>query len=117
MDDEFSQDYLYRFQLLQAFGLDQWDENVVNTIMDEIYNKIIDNIIFRELIETAKKNNEIVNILNTMYNEETDTDMLVFELLFKYEFFDLIHKCISEYLRDGRVKEETIKLFQLELNI
>jgi hypothetical protein len=124
MDDEFGQDYLYRAQLLQAFGLDKWDEDEVSIIMDNTYTKIKAITVFRELFEAARKNKEIDSLIKLIYAElgqahdelgqaheelgqAHDDNKLVFELLFKYEFFDMTHKCLSEYLREGRVKEET----------
>jgi hypothetical protein len=115
MDDEFSQDYLYRVQLLQAFGLDDWDDDKVNIIMNETYCKIKDVALFIEIIEKAKQNSEISNLISLIcddiayseLNDESNKDKLVFELLFKYEFFDIMHKCISEQLRNGSVKEST----------
>ena len=119
MDDEFGQDYLYRAQLLQAFGLDKWDEDEVSIIMDNTYTKIKAVTVFRELFEAARKNKEIDSLIKLIYEEpgqeeqDIDDNKLVFELLFKYEFFDMTHKCLSEYLREGRVKEETrITLFK-----
>ena len=118
MDDEFGQDYLYRAQLLQAFGLDKWDEDEVTTVMDATYAIVKDVTVFKELMEAARKNKEIENLLNLIYEEpdeeeqERNDTKLVFELLFKYEFFDMTHKCLSEYLREGRVKEETRALLQ-----
>jgi len=118
MDDEFGQDYLYRAQLLQAFGLDKWDEDEVTTVMDATYAIVKEVTIFRELIEAGRKNKEIETLINLIYEEpdeeekERDDNKLVFELLFKYEFFDMTHKCLSEYLREGRVKEETRALLQ-----
>ena len=111
MDDEFGQDYVYRAQLLQAFGLDKWDEDEVAMVMDAAYTIIKDITVFRELFDVAKKNKEIDSLINLIYEEEEtfvgDDNKLVFELLFKYEFFDMTHKYLSEYLREGRVKEET----------
>ena len=109
MDDEFSQDCLYKSQLLQAFGLEHWNDEKVTVIMEDIYSKIIKVTVFNEIIEQAKKNKEIVNLIGLLCNdsEEGDNSKLVFELLFRYDFFDLIHKCLSEYLREGRVKEST----------
>ena len=119
MDDEFGQDCLYRIQLLQAFGLENWDEDKVNIIMDETFSKLKDIALFIEIIEKAKINPDMNNLitlicddiafteLNNELNNEPNRNKLVFELLFKYEFFDLFHKCISEQLRDGSVKEST----------
>jgi hypothetical protein len=108
MEDEFSQDYLYRVQLLQAFGLERWDDDKINIITNDTFNKIKDTDLFREIIETAKKNKEMINILTLISVEDhINEDELVFELLFKYEFFDMTHKCLCEQLRDGSVCETT----------
>ena len=114
MDDEFGQDYLYKIQLLQAFGLNEWDDDKVNDIIYDTYTEIKDINVFRDIIESAKKNKEMINLLALICeedeNESIDRNKLVFELLFKYEFFDLIHKCLSEHFREGRVKESTKEL-------
>jgi hypothetical protein len=109
MDDEFSQDYLYRVQLLQAFGLERWDDDKINTITNHTFNKIKDTGVFREIIEIAKKNKEMMSLLTFICAEDNNVnqDELVFELLFKYEFFDLTHKCLCEQLKGGKVCEST----------
>jgi|688.fasta_scaffold173606_2 hypothetical protein len=112
MEDEFSQDYLYRVQLLQAFGMERWNDENINVITNDTFNIIKDTEIFREIIETAKQNKDMINILTLICNENINNetinqDELVFELLFKYEFFDLTHKCLCEQLRCGRVCEST----------
>ena len=108
MDDEFSQDYLYRVQLLQAFGMEKWDDDKINVITNDTFNKIKDTDIFREIIETAKKNKDMMTVMALICTEDNiDQDELVFELLFKYEFFDMTHKCLCEQLRGGSVCETT----------
>ena len=108
MDDEFSQDYLYRVQLLQAFGMEKWDDDKINVITNDTFNKIKDTDIFREIIETAKKNKDMMTVMALICTEDNiEQDELVFELLFKYEFFDMTHKCLCEQLRGGSVCETT----------
>ena len=109
MEDEFSQDYLYRVQLLQAFGMERWDDDKINTITNDTFNTIKDTDTFREIIETAKQNKDMMSLLTLICREDNNVnqDELVFELLFKYEFFDLIHKCLCEQLRNGRVSDAT----------
>ena len=108
MEDEFSQDYLYRVQLLQAFGIDRWDDDKINAITNDTFNAIKDTDTFREIIETAKQNKDMMNILTLISVEDNiNHDELLFELLFKYEFFDLTHKCLCEQLRNGRVSDAT----------
>ena len=64
MDDEFT-DHLYQIQLLQAFNLERWDDNVINSLCFELYTLLTnsDNV-FRDIIERAKKNSDIINIFD-----------------------------------------------------
>ena len=121
MDDEFGQDYLYRAQLLQAFDLEHWNDDKVNSIMEETFSKIKDVILFREIIETAKANKDINDLLKIIcleveLSDETCKDKLVFELLFKYEYFDLTHKCLCEQFRNGRIRDSTHTVLINKLN-
>ena len=51
----------------------------------------------------------MTTLLTILCNEDNNInqDELVFELLFKYEFFDMTHRCLCEQLRDGSVCETT----------
>lgn len=117
MDNAFEQDYLYKMQLLQAFDLNTWDDEKVDIIMENTYQKIQDNDVFRHIFEVAKLNEEIKMLTSLMFgldslNKESSVDInqLVFKLLFKYDLFDLIHKCLSEELRESRVADSTKEL-------
>jgi hypothetical protein len=111
MDDEFGQDYLYKIQLLQACGLDKWYDDKVNIVISDTFNKIVDIDVFREIIDKAKKNNKIntslLNIINNEIISDTQLNKLVFELLFNYDFFDLLHRCLCEQLTNSRVCDYT----------
>jgi len=157
IEEEYKDD-LYRFQLLQAFDLADWDAEIIHTICEELYESLIILPSFRNILEKAKETADIKEIYTPLLlNEHTtnanantnagaagagsayagaayagaagaagsayagseeDTDnvvehdhieKIVFILLFKYEYFDLIHKCICEHLRDGMIKETTLE--------
>jgi hypothetical protein len=38
MDTEEEQEHLYKIQLLQAFNLDEWDDDIINDSMVELFN-------------------------------------------------------------------------------
>ena len=38
--------------------------------------------------------------------EENLDDDIIFHLLFKYEFFDLLHRCIVDYLLNNTIHEK-----------
>jgi hypothetical protein len=134
MDDENSQEFLYRIQLLQALGLESWNDEDVNVVMNNTYDKIKDISVFREIIEKAKISKDLEFLLALICSDTSGADTsnadtsnadtggadtgtcdainvekLVFELLFKYEYFDVFHKCLSEQLRDGRVQDKTVR--------
>ena len=117
MSDEISQETLYRIQLLQALGLETWDDEKVIVILNNTYDKIKDITVFRNIFKKAKKNKDLEFLLalicastNENIKEEVDdcNDKLVFQLLFKYEYFDLFHRCLSEQLRNGRVEDKIV---------
>ncbi len=94
IDNEYT-DYLYRIQLMQAFNMETWDDNVINSVCSKLYETLIKKEIYKFI-------NSIENIEN---NDEKKR--IIFSLLFKYEYFDLIHRCIIEQFNDGCVKENT----------
>ena len=110
MDEEFTDD-LYQIQILQAFNLEKWDDNVINNLCFELYALLTkSDTIFRDIIEKAKKNINIKNISDSVIdNCDEDGDKIIFTLLFTYDYFDLFHKCICEYMRNGKVSFQTLQ--------
>ena len=113
VDDEYDQEELYRIQLLQIFNLEDYDDTLVNAITKELYEKVIENAEnknnkndFKELLNKAKENNELAFMLAIVCPEgeqDDEYELTLFRLLFKFEYFDLFHKCISEYLRNNGI--------------
>lgn len=116
MDEEFTDD-LYQIQILQAFNLEKWDDTVINNLCFELYILLTkSDTIFRDIIEKAKKNRDIKNIYESVIDkEDEDTDKIIFTLLFTYHYFDLFHKCICEYMRNGKVSLQTLENLLIKL--
>jgi hypothetical protein len=116
MDEEFTDD-LYKIQILQAFNLEKWDDNLVNSLCFELYTLLTkSDIIFRDIIEKAKKNINIKNIHDIVIEDSIDDDdKIIFALLFTYDYFDLFHKCICEYMRNGEISLKTLENLMLKL--
>lgn len=103
MDEEFT-NYLYQIQLLQAFNLEKWDDNVINNRCFELYTLLTNaDTIFRDIIEKAKKNIDIKNIYDSIIDKDEDDNILIFTLLFTYDYFDIFHKCICDYFRNNKL--------------
>jgi hypothetical protein len=131
MDEEFTDD-LYQIQILQAFNLERWDDNIINNLCFELYTLVTkSDTIFRDIIEKAKKNRDIINIYNSVIEKDTednednedtedtedteDGDRIIFALLFTYDYFDLFHKCICDYMRNGKVSLQTLENLMIKL--
>ena len=101
MDTPDEQEQLYRIQLLQAFELYDWDDAKVNDIIVELFSILNLKSDFKAIIEKAIKNDHIIELFETL--KITYTADVVFTMLFKYEYFDLIHSCISDILIHGEI--------------
>ena len=114
--DENDQEQLYRIQLLQAFDLTQWNDDKINKIIEELYSSISLSGVFNTVFIKAKQNQTISELLEVykLCNTEIETDKIaildendiVFKLLFKFEYFDLTHRCIIDYLIHNSVDEK-----------
>lgn len=116
MDDEFTDD-LYQIQILQAFNLEKWDDNVINNQCFELYTLLTkSDTIFRDIIERAKKNIDITNIYDSVIDhDDEEDDKIIFALLFTYDYFDLFHKCICDYMRNGKVSFQTLENLMIKI--
>ena len=100
MPDEHSQEQLYCVQLLQALGLETWDDATAEAVLESTIDEIQSDPTFRTILAQAKANPDIA----TMYTS-ADDEGVVFRLLFCYDYFDLMHNCVSDRLRDGQVMQ------------
>ena len=101
MDTPDEQEQLYRIQILQAFELETWDDAKINDTIIELFSILNLNREFKAIIEKATKNDHIIELFETL--KITYTADVVFTMLFKYEYFDLIHSCIADILMHGEI--------------
>ena len=87
----------YQIQLLQAFNMNKYDEFIINNNIEKTYLYLRDN-------EEIKK---IINILSTKHGEillmcENNKDLeniVLFQLVFSFDYFEIFHKCLVNFLR------------------
>ena len=123
--DENDQEQLYRIQLLQAFDLNLWNDDEINRIIEELYLSISLSGVFNDVFIKAKLNKNINELLEVykLCNTEIETDKIaiidendiVFKLLFKFEYFDLTHRCIIDYLINKTIDEKYLNKLLLAL--
>jgi hypothetical protein len=93
-DDTSKCDDLYRSQFLQAFHLHVYDDQTIKNTCYWVYDKIKSNVLFKNIIQKGP------------FYDSKDL-VFSFMMLFNYETFDLIHRCIIEEIEKDGLKEES----------
>jgi hypothetical protein len=106
MPDEHSQEQLYCVQLLQALGLETWDDAAAEAVLESTIREIQTDPVFRTILAQAQANPDIAAMTQQFtHGQGQDDHKVVFRLLFCYDYFDLMHNCVSDLLRDGQVMQ------------
>ncbi len=100
--DHDDQEPMYRVQFLQAFGITKWDDNEVSKITKILFDEIKDNQDVKDILSKARLSEELQFFLTIIGND----DATVFSMLFKFELFDLLHRCIADIKQSGDIKSE-----------
>jgi len=109
-------DYLYKNELLSAFNLEEFDEKLVNSKIQELY---ITHFVFNDddekITEKSKKTNKtnsktklkkiMKKVSEKMFLED---DEFGFIMLFSYSYFHLTHLCLCEFFNNGEIRQELI---------
>lgn len=101
--DEY-QDMIYRSQLLQAFSLEDLDDDAINGEIEKIYNTIRDNNDITYLLSKIEKSSGLQTIISFIGND----NLTLFKLLFHFELFDLTHKLICEFKNNHTISREIV---------
>jgi hypothetical protein len=99
--DAENQENVYRTQFLQAFDLQTWDDTKVDEGMSSLYETIknLDDIVF--IINAAKKSKELEMLI--LFSQADDAT--IFKMLFKFELFDMTHRCICDAIATQKVDD------------
>jgi hypothetical protein len=110
-DHEQDDEDIYRSQFLQAFELEEWDDDIINKKTLELFNKIRENkdckAIFDKIFEKVKRHKD--NMFYIMMIG--DDDLVMFKLLFKFELFHITHSILCSYLNNNIITEDADKLY------
>jgi hypothetical protein len=106
--EEYYSDLCYKIQLLQAFNMEQYDEFILQQNIKKTFYFMGENEELKVIYEILSKKNSHFEfmkelILNDKTNKESPEEILnmfFFQLLFSYDYFDIMHKCLSKYLND-----------------
>jgi hypothetical protein len=164
MDSEEDQEQLYKIQLLQAFNLEEWNDEVINDTMVELFNLMkLDSNLDKILLSLSKVESlqKVINMANECIDmnhntsradtstseadtdtseadtstSEADTDtsaedtstsaedtytsaasadiefnkkMVLFGLLFQFEYFHLFHRCIYDFIHLWYITDKNV---------
>ena len=87
---------LYRAELLGVFGLEEFDDKVINLEVMNLCTQLFTHTKFAELMLKAAAK---------MLSEDLCTGLMV---LFSYDSFFLLHRCICEYLKTDIISAENL---------
>ena len=97
MDNDDDRNFMYQIQILQAFGLCHFNQDEMSENVLQLYNELKDCNEIQEILEEGVKANPQMNM----------THAIMFMCLFSYDFFDLFHKCLTDYFTSGSILEES----------
>ena len=107
MDNPDDQEQLYRIQLLQAFDSNDFDDEKINATIADLYEEM--NKLFKDVFIKARQNESIIEMIDYLRlsgEERLEENDIIFNLLFKFEYFDLLHRCIVDYLLNNTIHEK-----------
>jgi hypothetical protein len=89
-------DFIYREDLINAFGIVEFDEHLINIEIENIYEKM-------------KHLTVLDNILDILAAKMMSTDRsLGFLILFSYDYFYLTHQIICEFLEKNTINDSKV---------
>lgn len=99
---------LYRFDLLNIFQIDSFNDNHITSTIDKIYEKFIEN----NQTTIIKRFRKILNQASKLFLS-TD-EKFGFTILYSYEYLDSAHKCICELIQTNTINENTLDTLEKE---
>jgi len=84
----------YRIEMLELFGVKDICDNKINEIINDIYEKMK---IDENMIEILQK------MANIFCSEDAELGLVVG---FSYNYLYLLHPCVCDLLKDGKISEE-----------
>jgi len=94
-DDEEGVSHLcYQMQLLQALNMTKFDDFIITKNIEAVYFFIKDYSEIVDLLIVLKEKYKNSNLAFFIENE-----IALFQLLFSYDYFDVFHKCLCNYIK------------------
>mgnify|MGYP001420850560 CR=1 FL=1 len=99
LHDEEHKEIMYRLQFLQALNLKTWDDKLVEEELSSLYDLIKENEDIKGIIAKARTSKKLEMLLLFSGNN----DITIFKMLFKFELFDMTHRCICDLMAKNSI--------------
>ena len=96
----------YQNAFLSVMNLKNWDNKQVNKVFDNLIDEIGENNYFKQIFE--KK-------YNYPFISSNDKQTII-PILFSYQSFFYMHKCLQEYFETKKVSEKNMENLDKSLN-
>lgn len=104
-EKEFIRDSIYRQELLNILGIEEYNENEMNTAINKLYIKLLGS-------------NELRDCMAKMAAQFLCEDLeLGLMLLYAYDYMYLSHTCVSEYLETGTISHENMSKLKVLIHL
>ena len=104
-DKEFVRQTLYRQELLDVLGIEEYDEEKIGKVDNETYERV-------------KECCEIKECVDIVLAYIISTDKIIgFMLLLSYDCLYISHICISEFLETGKVSSDNITMLKKSISV
>lgn len=104
-DKEFVRQTLYRQELLDVLGIEEYDEEKIGKVVNETYERV-------------KECCEIKECVDIVLAYIISTDKIIgFMLLLSYDCLYISHICISEFLETGKVSSDNITMLKKSISV
>jgi hypothetical protein len=110
-DKQFVRNCLYKQEFLNIFNLEEFNDTLINKKINDLYEKIKE---CKELIYIIGKMLEkyYYTLELNLYEDDENYIKLGLMTLFSYEYLHLSHSCISEFLKNNKIEQKTIEIFE-----
>ena len=95
-EKQYVRDTLYKEDLLNIFCVKEYLDEEINLCISNLYKKVRDN---QDIKECSLK------LASKYLNDDFEIGLMI---LFSYDYMNLSHICICEFLENGKISEENI---------
>ena len=97
-------DVIYKEDLLNVFGLQEFDEHHISNEISKLYDVVCDW-------------EELYPILDKLASKLMSTDREIgFLILFSYDYFFITHQILSEYFNNNKIDKDKIEQLTIMVN-